>query len=111
MTKHHPQLSIPNKYFEDEEDMFNIFRPDKLHVLIDIVNKAVGNLGAAKHGATIDFKETAKYYVENPNKGSFEQFEMALKEINFRNENRAKKYVEDAVISIHNNLRYNKLER
>lgn len=72
MTKHHGHLNIPNKYFEDEEDMFNIFRPDKLHVLIDILQTAISNLGASKNGVTIDFKIAAKYFTENPNKGSFE---------------------------------------
>jgi len=110
ITKNHPELNLPEKYFEDEEDMFNIFKPDKLYTLVDIMEKNVKNLGAKKYGAEIDLKAVAKYFLDNPKKGSIEQFELALKKLNEKNESVARGYVRDALTSIRNNIRYKKIE-
>lgn len=110
ITKTYPELNVPEKYFEDEEDMFNIFKPDKLHTLIDILENCLGNLGAKKNGVEVDLKAVGKYYFENQGKGSLEQFELALKKVNAKNEEKARGYLKEAVNSIRNNIAYAKLD-
>jgi len=110
ITKVHPELQIPEKYFEDDEDMFNIFIPEKLTTLINCIEKTLTNVGAQKFGVEVDLKSVAKYYVENPTKGSHEQFELALKHFNEQLEKMARGYINEALTSIQNNVRYQKLE-
>jgi len=111
ITKTHPELQIPHKYFEDEEDMFNIFKPEKLTTLITCIEKNLTNIGAKKMGVQIDLKTTAKYYVDHPTKGSVEQLEIALKKLNEQLEKLARGYISEAITNLHNTMRYHKLEK
>ena len=111
ITKSHPELQIPEKYFEDDEDMFNIFKPEKLYLLTAVVEKNLINLGASKYGVDIDLESTAQYYVENPTKGSVEQLEIALQKVNQQLETKAWAYILEALDSLRNTIRYQKLER
>jgi len=98
------------KQFSSYEERNNALEYHNLSGFVYHIQSNLDRLGAETLGVKIPYDKVLEYFNEKPTKGYIEQFEVALNRLNEQLERMAYGYLNDAMTSIHNTLRYHKLE-
>ena len=71
MKKVAPDLKIVEQLIEDDDDMYNVFAEDQTHLVSQLIEKNLKNLGGASpNGMTFDMDKVCNYFKANPKKCS-----------------------------------------
>jgi len=110
IAKNKLQSKFGEKAFASYEERNHALEYHNLSGLVWHIQSNLENLGAESHGVRIQCDKVANYFNERSTKGYVEQLETALNRLNEQLERMARGYLGDAMGSIHNTLRYHKLE-